>query len=131
MKITEIIKEDQELHPEHKSVMSNLSTFPDQNMYHGKGADYHARFLIALAGAGAGDTPDAHMGEKSWDGTDPTYSPFHPMELEMLDRAAKHIGDTSERHWGEKESKEPDNINKTSPHRNPGPVGLRSKSKTK
>jgi hypothetical protein len=115
-----------QLNPEQESTMSNLSTFPGQNMYHGSGF-LHNRFIKALAGAGAGNTPDADMGEQPWDGGDPIYSPFHPVEEEMLDRAAKHVGDNSRRNWGDKRSLEPDTVHKISPHRDPGAIKLNKK----
>jgi len=102
------------MHPETKSVLSNTHTFPDQNMYHGSGY-FHSRFLKALAGAGAGSTPDSHMGEMNFSSGDPTASPYHPVEEEMMDRAAKHIGDNSKRTWGKRTSEEPDGVHKVSP----------------
>jgi hypothetical protein len=102
------------LNPEHKAVMSNLYTFPDQNMNTGNG-HYHSRFLIALAGAGAGNTPDENMPKYPWDAGDVVYTPYAPEEEEMLDRTAKHMGDNSKTNWGNPRSEEPDSIHKVSP----------------
>ena len=57
MRAKEFISEEKKgvLNPEQESTMSNLSTYPNQNMYHGSGY-LHSKFLKALAGAGAGDT---------------------------------------------------------------------------
>jgi hypothetical protein len=102
------------INPETKAVISNTHTFPDQNMYHGSGY-LHSRYLLAVAPAGAGDTPDAHMPVDNFASGDPTASPYHPMEEEMIDRAAKNIGDNSKRTWGNRRSEEPDGTHKVSP----------------
>lgn len=127
MRANEFIVEEAQgkIHPEHGKVLSNLRTYPDQNMYHGSGY-LHSKFLKALAGAGAGNTPDASMGDQPWDGGDPVYSPYHPVEEEMLDRAAKHVGSHG-RDWGDKRSLEPDGVNKTSPVVDRGPIQRKQK----
>jgi len=122
----DITEEEGVMHHEHESAMSNLSTHPAQNMYHGS-AYLHSQYLKALAGAGAGDTPDAYMGEPSWHGGNPVFSPYHPLETEMMDRAAKHVGDTSTKNWGDKRSIEPDNVHKVSPIKDRGPISLKGK----
>jgi hypothetical protein len=104
----DVIDKDQE------RAFSNTMTFPNQNMYHGSGY-LHSQFLKALAGAGAGNTPDGDMGTQPWDGGDPVYTPFHPVEEEMIDRAAKHVGDTSKKKWGNDRSEESANTHKVSP----------------
>lgn len=128
MKITEIIIEAKggKLSNEQSSVMNSVSTFPNQNMYHGSGY-LHSRMLLALAGAGAGDTPDENMGEMPWEAGDPVFAPYHPAEDEMLERAAKHIGDTSQKSYTSKRSTEPDSIQKHSPVQARGPIALKSK----
>ena len=103
------------IHSHHIQTLNNVRTYGDQNMYHGSAFD-HSRFLLALAAAGAGDTEDGHMPHENFIGGDPMYSPYHPVEEEMLDRAAKHVGDNSKRAWGGR-SHEPDDTHKVSPHK--------------
>lgn len=98
---------------ENARVLNNPTTYPNQSMYSGSGY-YHALFIKALAGAGAGDTPDAWMGVENWAGGDPVFIPYTDVEIEMLDRTAKHVGDTSKKTWG-KRSVESDGTNTTSP----------------
>jgi hypothetical protein len=104
----DVIDKDQE------RALSNTMTFPNQNMYHGSGY-LHSQFLKALAGAGAGNTPDGNMGTQPWDGGNPVYTPFAPEEEEMIDHAAKHVGDTSKRKWGSNRSEESEDTHKVSP----------------
>jgi hypothetical protein len=94
-------------------VLNNLRTYPNQSMYSGSGY-YHSLFVKALAGAGAGDTPDAWMGVENWAGGDPVFVPYSDLEIEMLDRAAKYVGDDGKRVWGGR-SEEPKGTNTTSP----------------
>jgi hypothetical protein len=102
------------INPDAEKVIGHMHTFPNQNMYHGSGY-LHSRFLKALAGAGAGDTPDAYMGEENFAGGDPIGRPYHPMEEEMIDRAAKHIGDGGKKTWGNRRSEEPTGTHTVSP----------------
>jgi len=102
------------IHPHHEKTLNNVRTYGNQNMYHGSAFD-HSRFLLAAAAAGAGDTEDGHMPDENFIGGDPMFSPYHPVEEEMLDRAAKHVGDNSKRVWGGR-SQEPDDTHKVSPH---------------
>ena len=131
MKITEIITEAQRkgvIDSEQESVMSNTSTFPDQNMNHGS-ARLHRNFAMALAGAGAGDTPSINMGNENWAAGDAVTTPYHPVEDEMINNAAKHVGDHSKKTWGDRQSQEPDTIHKNSPVQPRGPVSLGSSAK--
>jgi len=131
MKITEIITEAQRkgiIDTEQESVMSNTSTFPDQNMNHGS-ARLHRNFAMALAGAGAGDTPSVNMGNENWAAGDAVTTPYHPVEDEMINNAAKHVGDHSKKTWGDRQSQEPDTVHKTSPIQSRGPVTLKSSAK--
>ena len=119
MKIRELVSENfmnrrGKIHPEHERGLNNTSTHPGQNMYHGSGY-FHGKFVQALAGAGAGKTPDASMGDENWGGGDPITSPYHEVEKEMIDRAKKHIGDSQKVDWGAKESQEPQDVNRSSP----------------
>jgi hypothetical protein len=127
MKINEIITESSgTMNPEHEPVLGHVHTQPDQNMYHGSGY-LHSRFLKALAGAGAGNVPSENMGEENWGGGDPIFKPYHPMEEEMIDNAAHHVGDYSKRTFGDRSSAEPATINKSSPVQSRGPIQLKSK----
>lgn len=131
MKITEIITEAQRkgvIDAEQESVMSNTSTFPAQNMNHGS-ARLHRNFAMALAGAGAGDTPSINMGDENWAAGDSVTTPYHPVEDEMVNNAARHVGDTSKKTWGDRRSQEPDTVHKTSPVQARGPVSLKSSAK--
>jgi hypothetical protein len=46
---------------------------------------------------------------------DPIFSPYHPIEEEMMDNAAKAIGDNSRKKFTGKKSKEPDHVYRVSP----------------
>jgi hypothetical protein len=126
MKINEIITESSgEMPHEHETVLGHVHTQPDQNMYHGSGY-LHSRFFKALAGAGAGDTPSINMGEENWAGGDPVIKPYHPIEEEMVDNAAHHVGDHSKRSFGkDHRSTEPDSVNTASPVQARGPITLK------
>ena len=104
--------------------LSNTSTLPNQNMYHGSGY-LHSMYLKSLASAGAGTTEDGPMPEKNWAGGDPIASPYHPVEEEMIDRAMKAVGDTGRVKWGNRRSEEPAHVNRASPVKNPGPITRR------
>jgi hypothetical protein len=98
--ITEKMKKGAMAHDSYKTI-NNMRTYPDQNMSNGKTGLYgHFDYGVTLAPAGAGDTPDGHMPEQNWAKGDPMYIPYHPLERDMLDRAAKHVGDNSKREWG-------------------------------
>jgi len=129
MKITEIITETAKsrvIDAEHESVMGHAHTLPGQNLYHGSGY-LHSRFIRALAGAGAGNTPNASMGDENWTGGDPVVKPYHPIEEEMIDNAAHHVGDHEKTNWGSRKSQEPTTVNRTSPMQARGPVQLKKK----
>ena len=96
------------IHDYHKDNMHNTRTYPSQNMYHGSGY-LHSRMLIAVAGA-----PDVPTPSTNWVGGDPMFNPYTEAEREMLDYAAKQVGDTSKREWGNK-SGETTDTHKTSP----------------
>jgi hypothetical protein len=130
MKIVEIIFEGMRsrvIHPEHADALNNARTYPDQNTSTGKLGSYgHWKYGIALAGAGAGDTPDNNMPDHNFMQGDPLFAPYHPLEKEMLDRAAKHIGDHSVRNFSGP-SGEHHLVNIASPSRNPGPIKRKTK----
>jgi hypothetical protein len=50
-----------------------------------------------------------------WSAGDVIYTPFAPEEEEMIDRTARHMGDSSKTNWGNPRSLEPNTIHKTSP----------------
>jgi len=102
-----------EMQPHQRNVLNNPVTYPKQGQYGGD-QYLHAQFLKALACAGAGDTPDAEMAPENWAGGDPVFIPYHDTEIEMLNRAAKYVGDNSKREWGGP-SKEPKDTHKVSP----------------
>ena len=129
MKITEIINEGARegvIEPEHEAVLGHVLTMPGQNMYHGSGY-LHSRFGKALAGAGAGSVPSVNMGDENWAGGDPVIKPYHPMEEEMINNAAQHVGDHEKKNWGTRKSIEPTTINRSSPVQARGPVQLKKK----
>ena len=126
MKIKDIIIESGmqtgAIDPGNSNALSNTFTMPDQNMYHGSGYK-HSQFVKALAGAGGGSVPSINMGDENWAAGNPVVSAYHPIEEEMIDNAAKHIGDNSKTLIGSnKKSQEGEDVHKISPHRNPGPV---------
>lgn len=103
------------IHPHHKAGLHNIRSYTDQNMSTGKTGLYgHNQFLRAVAGAGAGNTPDGDMGTENFLKGDPMFSPFTEEEREMLDRAAKHVGDNSKVEWGNASS-ESEHTHKVSP----------------
>ena len=103
-----------DIHPHHKHGFSNTHTYPNQNMYHGSGY-LHSKMLVALAGAGAGNTPNADMGSQNWAGGNPISTAYHPLEQEMINRAMKHVGDKTKIQWGKLKAEEPDHVHKMSP----------------
>ena len=127
MKIKDIITETApqgQMQDDATRAMTNTRAYPNQNMYHGSGY-LHSQYLRALAGAGAGKTPDENMGDTNWAAGDPICTPYHPLENEMLDRAAKHIGDNSKRQLTNHKSQE----HKSTNHKSPVPhnSGIRKK----
>jgi len=128
--ITEKMKKGAMTHDSYKTI-NNMRTYPDQNMSNGKTGLYgHFDYGVALAPAGAGDTPDGHMPEQNWAKGDPMYIPYHPLERDMLDRAAKHVGDNSKREWGGP-SVEPEDTHHHSPVPDWNPYGIKKKELTK
>jgi len=112
--ITEKMKKGSIAHTAYKTI-NNMRTYPDQNMSVGKTGLYgHFDYGITLAPAGAGDTPDGEMPDQNWAKGDPMYIPYHPLERDMLDRAAKHVGDRSKKDWGGP-STEPEDTHHHSP----------------
>lgn len=114
MRANEFILEDKKGNKDQLAAMTNVGTFPDQNMYHGSGYN-HSKFLRALAGAGAGNTESVNMTTDNMAEGDPIFSPYHPVEEEMLNNAAKAIGDKSKKQWSGKKSTEPEGTHKVSP----------------
>jgi hypothetical protein len=116
MRVYEFVTEGKKapIPKEHESAWSNTSTFPDQNMYHGSGY-LHSKFVKALAGAGAGNTLDSDMGQENFAGGDPMVTPYHPIEEEMVNRAVKAAGGKAGKKWGSRDSREPNDTQKTSP----------------
>lgn len=121
MKITEIITEDldpatdpmvgleTETPPqEHSAPIKNATTYPGQNMSDGS-AYLNYRFGIALAGA-----PDFPAAAEPWIGGDPLFAPYSKEEMQMMDAAAKMVGDTSKRTHSSSRSQESSGTNKTS-----------------
>jgi hypothetical protein len=108
-------KKNAKMHQHHLAGLHNFRTNPDQNANLGKlGAIGHYNYGIALAGAGAGNTPDGHMPKDTYINGDPVFGAYTDVEKEMLDRAAKHMGDNSAKEWGGP-SRETDDTHKTSP----------------
>jgi len=121
MKINEIIKED--LDPatdpmvgletdtppqEHAAPIKNATTYPGQNMSTGS-AYLNYRFGIALAGA-----PDFPAAAEPWIGGDPLLAPYTKEEMNMMDAAAKYVGDNTKRVHSNSKSQEQSDTNKTS-----------------
>jgi hypothetical protein len=104
MKVREIITERMKtgvIHPNHNANLHNVRSYSDQNLSVGKTGLYgHNQFLRAVAGAGAGNTPDGIMGDENYLKGDPMFVPYTESEREMLDRAAAHVGDHSKHEWG-------------------------------
>jgi len=102
--------------------MSNTFTMPDQNMYHGS-AYKHSQFMKAIAGAGAGNVESMNLGDENWAAGNPVASPYHPIEEEMIDNAATHVGDHSKHQVSrEKASIESPEIHRVSPTRKVGAI---------
>ena len=121
MKINEIITEDldpatdpivgleTETPPqEHSAPIKNATTYPGQNSSTGS-AYLNYRFGIALAGA-----PDFPAAAEPWIGGDPLLAPYTKEEMNMMDAAAKYVGDNTKRVHSNSKSQEQSGTNKTS-----------------
>lgn len=93
----------------HKAALKNVHTSPDQNMNSGS-AYKHYRFGLALAGA-----PEETVDADNYIGGDPFYSAYTPEEVDMINHAARQVGDKSMEVWTDGKSSEVDNVNTTSP----------------
>ena len=93
----------------HKAAVKNVTTFPDQNMNSGS-AYKHYRFGLALAGA-----PDETVDADNYIGGDPFYSAYTQEEVDMINHAARQVGDKSMEVWSDGESREVEATNVTSP----------------
>jgi hypothetical protein len=89
-----------------------VNTYDNQNGHNNGGLRKYWRMGIALAGAPHIPTPD-----ENFIGGNPMFHAYHPIEQEMLDFAAKQVGDTSNRKWSRSKSTEHSDTNKVSPIR--------------
>jgi len=94
--------------------MGAVVTYDNQNMNHGH-LHNHWRMGIALAGAPHIPTPATNFIAGN-----PMFHAYTAVEEEMLDYAAKQIGDTSGRNWASSKSMEREDTNKKSPTRKVG-----------
>ena len=97
------------IHKMHKASMKNVTTLPNQNMNHGS-ARLHYRFGLAMAGA-----PDYPTKAENWIGGDPLVSPYTEVEMDIINHAAKQVGDGKVRVWSNDRSQEMPGVNTLSP----------------
>ena len=92
-----------------KSSMKSVTTMPNQNMNHGS-ARLHYRFGLAMAGA-----PDYPVESENWIGGDPLLAPYTQAEMDIINYAAKQVGDGGKQVWTNSRSQEMDDTYTTSP----------------
>lgn len=111
MRASEFLNEDgmKPISPKHKAAIKNVRTSPDQNMNSGS-AYKHYRFGLALAGA-----PDETVDADNYIGGDPFFAAYTQEEVDMINHAARQVGDKSMEVWSDGKSSEVDAVNKTSP----------------
>jgi hypothetical protein len=121
MRARDFINEEMDLHAtnsggkihqmasDHKGALKNVSTFPNQNMNAG---NQYMNYRMGLALAGAPDYPTKAA---SYIAGDPLLAPYTQEEMDMINYAAKQIGDTSRITHTSKRSEELDDVQKTSP----------------
>lgn len=125
MKISEIINEDnhrpdpKKMGDEQVAAIKGAKSVPDLSMNKSDGSAYmQYRHGLALACAGAGDTEDVAMDQDGAFSGDPLFLSFSKEEDEMIDRAAKMVGANTVTRLSDDDSRENDDVHKTSavPH---------------
>ena len=114
MRAHEFINESskiQPMHPEHKSAIKGMNSFPNQQMNSGN-ATLNWRMGIALAGA-----PDFETPKNNYLNGEPVFYGYTPEEQEMIDFAAKQVGDKNKRTHTTGQSKEHESTHVVSPVR--------------
>jgi hypothetical protein len=121
MRARDFITEEMDLHatktggkthqiePDHKGALKNVTTYPNQNMNAG---NQYMNYRMGLALAGAPDYPTKAA---SYIAGDPLLAPYTEEEMEMINFAAKQIGDSSRITHTSKRSEELSDVQKTSP----------------
>ena len=106
--ITEALKDNDIIHPEHEAVMSKTVKFPDiTNQY------YHMyRLGMNLAGQSGADTK--MTAKSSAMANNLIITPYHDTEMKMVKNAAREMGHPTEEIVKSK-SQEPGSVNTASP----------------
>ena len=122
MKINEIIIESshiadpKKLPHDHVAAIKGAKSIPALSMNKSDGSSYmQYRHGLALACAGAGDTPDAPMKADGAFSGDPVFLSYTDEEDEMLDRSSKIVGASPVNRLSDNKSREHDTTHKTSP----------------
>ena len=122
MKIKDIIIESshvadpKKLPHDHVAAIKGAMSVPALSMNKSDGSSYmQYRHGLALACAGAGDTPDAPMEADGAFSGDPLFASYADIEEEMLDRASRLVGASPVNRLSDNKSREHDTTHKTSP----------------
>jgi hypothetical protein len=131
MKINEVIVEGRDgkitdLAPDHASTSTGIERVRDVGGYD---RIYHMnRMMMAMAMADGKSVKAVDMPQSSWYEKYNTIHPYTDEEYKMYKSATKTIDSESQEVVPKSKSKEPNDVNKVSPHHNPGPI-KRKKSK--
>ena len=122
MKIKDIIVEDshrpdpKKLPHDHIAAIKGAKSNPALSMNKSDGSSYmQYRHGIALACAGAGDTPSIEMPADGAFSGDPVFASYADIEEEMIDNAAKVVGAGVTNRLSPNKSEERKDTHKTSP----------------
>ena len=124
MKINDIIVEAHTANPkklqaDQVDAIKGAKSVPDLSMNKSDGSMYmQYRHGLALASAGAGDTPSEPMDTDGAFSGDPVFASYADIEEEMIDNAAKMVGAGEVKRLSDNRSKEKDDVHKHSavPH---------------
>ena len=122
MKINEIIVEDshkpdpKKLPHDHVAAIKGAMSSPALSMNKSDGSSYmQYRHGIALACAGAGDTPSIDMDPDGAFSGDPLFASYADIEEEMIDNASKIVGAGKTNRLSPNKSSESEDTHKASP----------------
>ena len=123
MKITEIILESiPEVHPHYAAGMGRVDRFTDPD---GWDRTHHLDRVMRAAAQSNGRGAKIDVDVNGWAGKYNTAHPYSVEEERMMDEVYKAMGSDVHKGITDKNRKELSDINKTSPHRQVGPIKRR------
>jgi len=113
--------DEKTMHPDHEAVHpSNVYRSRDVGGYD---RVYHMnRIMMAMAKADGKSTKAVDSPSETWFEKYNTMHPYTEAEAKMVQSAMNTVPTDGKMISSDNKSREPDHVNRTSPHRNPGPI---------